>query len=106
MTLTIDLSKELEAVLKTHALAQGVDAACYAGGFSNALWGWRKSSLARCLKPAEAGLPNTHPPLRLRKSTRTGPICSAASVRMLRDRRRCRYGPCRKSLRVFLPNLR
>jgi hypothetical protein len=30
MTLTIDLSKELEAALKTHALAQGVDAAGYA----------------------------------------------------------------------------
>jgi len=30
MMLTIDLSKELEAALKTHALAHGVDAAGYA----------------------------------------------------------------------------
>jgi hypothetical protein len=30
MTLTIDLSKELEAALKTQALARGVDAAGYA----------------------------------------------------------------------------
>jgi hypothetical protein len=30
MTLTIDLSRELEAALKTRALAQGVDAAGYA----------------------------------------------------------------------------
>jgi hypothetical protein len=30
MTLTIDLSKELEQALKTHALARGVDAAGYA----------------------------------------------------------------------------
>jgi plasmid stability protein len=30
MTLTIDLSKELEAALKTRALAQGTDAAGYA----------------------------------------------------------------------------
>ncbi len=32
MTLTIDLSKELEAALKTHVEAQGVDAAGYASG--------------------------------------------------------------------------
>ncbi|HXP88652.1 MAG TPA: hypothetical protein VN841_28235 [Bryobacteraceae bacterium] len=30
MTLTIDLSKELEAALKTHAQAHGIDAAGYA----------------------------------------------------------------------------
>jgi hypothetical protein len=68
MTLTIDLSKELEAALKAQAqaLTHGVDAAGYA-----------RQVLER-LKPVAGCSPNTGQHRRPRRSTPIAPTCSAA----------------------------
>src|SRR5438105_2189863 len=91
MTLTIDLSKELEAALTIHALAQGVDAAGYARQVLERALGMEEPHPGPRLRLAAACLPSTARHLRPRRSTRIGPICSGALVRTLRDSWCCRY---------------
>ena len=54
MTLTIDLSNELEAALKTQVLwREALPPPAMRGRFLNELWEWTKSRPARPLKPGE-----------------------------------------------------
>lgn len=91
MTLTIDIPKELEEALKTQAEAQSIDTAGFALKVLERALGMEEQRPGPPFKTGRGLLAKYGHAPSAEEIALTGLICSVALVRMLRDRRCCRY---------------